>query len=212
MYWFPGGGVKPTPNGYNTVTIQYWLYYSYDHVKISGSTDWNHEGDWERVSVRFAITDVAAGTLVPISVRFGHHSEGEEQASGRKDWNSSEVLKVDGTHVKAFVTKGGHGNWPTCGKHDRGLLPSDPTAPCDPSDLTKHTAAPGVSFSAYPSYALCNHGGGCDHPHFKLTYVPRRSWACFVGRWGPNTSPVLGRSPKSPMKQQTHFGVNLCNC
>jgi len=90
-----------------TKTLTYWNFYNYNDAPGPGKFD--HEGDWERITVQF---DAAQQ---PTEVRYSAH--GGHQTVPWKD-----APKENGRPV-AYVAKGSHALSPTTGKKPTGTVP-----------------------------------------------------------------------------------------
>ena len=84
--------------------IDYYAFYPYN----DNFSNFNHEGDWEHVSV---IYDPSVKDPMPIQVLFSFH--GHETVIGAGDAK----LEMDGTHPVSYVAKGTHANYPKPGDY-----------------------------------------------------------------------------------------------
>lgn len=209
LYYFAGGGHRPiyrNARRYETFTVQYWMFYTFNDYPVKDFPDWIHEGDWEEVSVRFAIVRRPGGPsgyrVEPLDVRFAHHGRRDARAWGRSG------MGARGEHPIAYVANGGHGNYAGCGRQRRnGILPDDVATTCAPR-CDAADCLPDRAVACPPQGP-----GRCDVT-YRLVEAPRRGWPCFDGRWGPAVGiegKLVGTSPYSPMRQQRHYGARLCD-
>jgi len=90
--------------------LQYWFFYPFNDWDNGTSIPGNqHEGDWEMVQILYS-----KEKNEPEQLTASYHHSGKSY-----NWNS-EVSKIDGTHPKIFVAKGGHGLWANSGAHEVG--------------------------------------------------------------------------------------------
>jgi hypothetical protein len=90
--------------------LTYWFYFPYDEFRWKQFQA--HEGDWERVVIRFDTTGA------PAAVAYHHHN-----CYSRYAWGA---VPKTGTHPIAYVAKSSHGVWTGKGGNCGGT-PSDVT-------------------------------------------------------------------------------------
>jgi hypothetical protein len=109
------------PKAAGVVDIEYWAFYAYN----DGFLTFNHEADWEHVTVSIDPKGNAAqGKL--LKVFFSEHKGGVTLNAGDAG------LEMDGTHPVSYVAKGTHANYPKPGEY---------TIPGIPLGLGKDNAA-----------------------------------------------------------------------
>ena len=172
-----GRQIDPGSNSTH-IFLQYWLFYPFNH--------WynDHEGDWEMVQIRYA-----KDRHEPDQLTTSHHHSGTVI-----EWNR--VSKVEGTHPKIFVAKGGHGNWPTSGNHAVGKIWKIIGIFRDKTSQNGMVLFPedigGKVNGKKQKYILEDVSG-----------LPRSSWVYWNGRWGDVKVLFWGsRGPESPGVQQ----------
>jgi len=92
--------------------MTYWFMYAYDKFTWSGP-DQYHEGDWERISIRFD------DNFVPQTVAWFYHGCGAIKLS----W--ANVPRVQTTHPVSYVGEGSHANYPDTSPPDICGFPGD---------------------------------------------------------------------------------------
>ena len=111
--------VFPTPverrnYGVDTVTIQYWFLYPFSGQADSTLQAGQHEGDWEHVSLV-----VHNNTHAIVNAYFAAHSH-------ESSWLTAPDYEVEDGHVRVFVARNTHANYPSIGRKSRlGGLFSD---------------------------------------------------------------------------------------
>lgn len=140
------------------VDIEYWAFYPYN----DGFVTFNHEADWERVTVTIDPKGNGAQGKAT-QVFFSAHKGGVAIAAGdpKVEW--------DGTHPVSYVAKGTHANYPKVGTYE---IPGIPLGVA--KDVTKKAAAPDV-WKAETSLVLV---GTRAAPKNNQVFV--KYW----GRWG----------------------------
>lgn len=88
----------------NGAYITYWFFYGYN----DGVASFNHEGDWERISIRLTAANQ------PTHVAYFQHS-----GYCVYEWNKVEKYKK--THPVVFSAKGSHASYEKKGKHFMGI-------------------------------------------------------------------------------------------
>jgi hypothetical protein len=86
--------------------ITFWFFYAYNAGPVPGGAD-NHEGDWERISVKLNANNRATHVAY-----FQHNGPPEE-----KKWKD---VPRSGTHPIVFSAKGSHASYFTAGSHGLG--------------------------------------------------------------------------------------------
>lgn len=116
------------PKSGGLVDIEYWAFYPFN----DGFITFNHEADWERVTVTIDPKGNAAQGKAT-QVFFSAHKGGVAIPAGdaRIEW--------DGTHPVSYVAKGTHANYPKAGTYE---IPGIPLGVA--KDVTKKAAAPDV--------------------------------------------------------------------
>ncbi len=89
--------VHVCPAGYGGVIVQYWFFYPYN----DGPLWFNHEADWEHVTVAL---DVARAPLGMWAARHGDNAPGVWRAWDR-------LRKVQDTHPEVLSAKGSHASY-----------------------------------------------------------------------------------------------------
>jgi hypothetical protein len=107
--------LRPAPTR-DAWDIQYWFFYAYNG-DISRGADFEHEGDFEHVTVR-----VAPDGKTMFRVFYHAHNTESVWRAGR------DVTFSGGTHPVAFSAKHTHATYWRSGTHSRRLLPDDHTA------------------------------------------------------------------------------------
>lgn len=108
--WKPYVVWRPKAGG--LVDVEYWAFYPYN----DGFLTFNHEADWEHVTV--AIDPKANGAQGKVlKVFFSAHKGGTTLTAG--DAN----LEMDGTHPISYVAKGTHANYSKPGTYEIPGIP-----------------------------------------------------------------------------------------
>jgi len=171
-----GRQIDPQKNSTHIV-LQYWLFYPFNH--------WHNdrEGDWELVQIRYSKDRHA-----PDQLTTSHHHSGSVIA-----WDK--VSKIQGTHPKIFIAKGGHGNWPTSGNHAVGKMWRKVGIFRDKTSENGLVLYPGE---------IINKVGGEKQKYIldDISDLPRSSWIYWNGRWGDVKVLFWGsKGPESPGRQ-----------
>lgn len=117
--------------------IQYWFFYAYNGDITTGA-DFEHEGDWEHVTVRL---DENVQSIRQVFFH-AHNTESEWRQPG-------EFQLTAGTHPVAYSAKHTHATYSSAGKQPRRFLPDD------------HTANGGEAWRTWNSLSLV---GEREHP------------------------------------------------
>jgi len=134
------------------IVLQYWFFYPYNN--------WynKHEGDWEMIQI------ILNKMMVPLVATYSFHHD-----ANTIDW--IDIDKIDGTHPKVFVAKGGHASY------------------WDLSEHTYNTKKEKVS-QIGPKLIL--------NEDYTLTEIDNSiGWVNFLGTWGEPGSLGTG-GPNSP--------------
>ena len=83
--------------------ITYWFFYAYNDGPFPGGAD-NHEGDWERISVKLNAQNRAT------AVSYYQHE-------GSKELPWGQVPKQEGSHPVVYAAKGSHASYATPGTY-----------------------------------------------------------------------------------------------
>jgi len=137
------------------IVLQYWFFYPYNN--------WynKHEGDWEMIQI---ILNKTIGDPIPLVATYSYHHD-----ANTSDWINIE--KINGTHPKVFVAKGGHASY------------------WDLSERTYNTKKENVSQTG-PKLVL--------NENYTLTEMGNSTdWINFLGTWGEPGSFGTG-GPNSP--------------
>jgi hypothetical protein len=111
---------RRAPGGRDSWDIQYWFFYAYNGDITTGA-DFEHEGDWEHITVRIS-DDLRSLERVFFA---SHATESEWQSA-------SEVAMTSGSHPVAYAAYHSHATFATSGKHPRTGLPDDHTSSAGP--------------------------------------------------------------------------------
>lgn len=199
----------PTPGGYRI--IDYWMFYRLNYFGSDEfSNEYNHQGDWEAVSVAPSRTNPDTFDFVSFSqheggfksylrenVRCDDPSRPDQATCGRQD-------APTGTRVLSYVANGSHANYPR---------------KCSESLFIVHGCwQEGANLGQ--STPERGHDGarrwGNDDAVDALKELPtakdgrRYDWSRFPGRWGVPDSSDWGQGPKSP-NNQSHASNPLAN-
>lgn len=81
----------------NKIVIQYWFFYL-----NNPGTEYitAHEGDWEMIQI------ICDENENPQKAGYSQHYGG-----AKRDWNSGDVTKQEGTHPEVYVAEGGHASY-----------------------------------------------------------------------------------------------------
>jgi hypothetical protein len=149
----------------------------------------NHEGDWESV---FIYLDNSNPTNpYPKYVAYSSHlNDGENEVynpfqhdSVRRNWNSSEVMKVDG-QIISFVAQGSHANYPN--NNEVGHV-----VPTQKGHKIDKTSSSGLHFL-----------GGM----FRDIESENSIWDQYQGKWGADTTSAGEDGPQGPSFTSPTFG------
>jgi hypothetical protein len=107
--------------------IQYWFFYAYNGDITTGA-DFEHEGDWEHITVR-----VDGNLKTPMSVFFASHATESE-------WRNRGGFKINSDgHPVVYSAYHSHATSWRVGTHPRRFLPDDYTAEGGPKWATWDT-------------------------------------------------------------------------
>jgi hypothetical protein len=153
--------------------ITYWFFYAFNAGPAPGQTD-NHEGDWERISVRLDSSNRAT------EVAYFQHDGPPKTYK----WSDKEVTKEGGTHPVVYSAKGSHASYTSPGSKrlHRGKIPIP---------VVKDHASKGNRWVADP-------GGPADH----LTDVTQQAWYGYGGAWGEPGSITETTGPRGPSRHK----------
>ena len=107
---------RPAPNGGGDWDVQYWFFYAYNGDITTGA-DFEHEGDWEHVTVRIP------ADFLSIDRVFYHVHNNESVWRER-----GEFEQAHGEHVVVYSAYHTHATYWDSGEQDREWLPDDHTA------------------------------------------------------------------------------------
>ena len=99
-----------TAEGTKWVVLYYWFFYIYNYFVV-----FEHEGDWEHISLYFHATDFSTGAL-PSCVYYAAHNTGLvlDSAHESMEWFDDQgQLTPDGTHPGVYVSNYGHPSYPS---------------------------------------------------------------------------------------------------
>lgn len=110
----------------NGIDIQYYFFYPYN----DGWTTFNHEGDWEHITVT-----LDGNHNFYRAYYAAHNNEGKVYTAQQIMFAdrfgniapSNQKLQGDYTHPVVLSAKGSHASYPTAGEQDRFPLPDDET-------------------------------------------------------------------------------------
>jgi len=81
------------------IVLQYWFFYPFNHFPLVSYMEGGHEGDWEMIQIILNKTNIE-----PLTSTYSFHHDG-------RTYNWSEINKINSTHPKVFVSKGGHASY-----------------------------------------------------------------------------------------------------
>lgn len=100
------------PKAAGLVDVEYWSFYAYN----DGFLGFNHEADWEHVTVSIDPKANASQGKV-LQVFFSAHKGGTTLKPGDAS------LQMDGTHPISYIAKGTHANYPKPGTYEIPGIP-----------------------------------------------------------------------------------------
>ena len=102
--------IRPAGQGAPGVDFQYWFFYPYNPAILG----FEHEGDWEHVTIRVDDADTISDAFFA-----AHDAEGK--------WFGADKLDFAADHLVAYSAHETHASYPTAGKIVRDGLPDDET-------------------------------------------------------------------------------------
>ncbi|NEW04864.1 Vps62-related protein [Paenibacillus sp. SYP-B3998] len=161
--WKAYAHVKPSSVSAGGYDIQYWFFYPYNDAPSVAGLDFNHEGDWEHITV-----------TVDSSKRFvsayfaAHNGEGKDYSASQLQFatkdgvlaTNSQKLTNDYTHPVLYSAIGTHASYPTAGTQSRGgVLPNDYTGNGSSSNTYYHVVNLGELKHPLNGQAFINYAG-----------------------------------------------------
>jgi Tol biopolymer transport system component len=208
--WDCGGGTRSaiyyhtvrSPGGYDY--LDYWWFYRFNNVPdvIPGAFD--HEGDWEGMSVAPSRVDPATFDYASFAQHTGWYSYLRENLRcDDGEWGScGEEDAKEGRRLQVYVANGTHASYPfPCSES------LDPPHLCFQQDGNR----PELGYDGAREWA----NNPDDATALALHPFPSApSWTAWAGRWGASQvgADEAANSPKSP-GQQTRFAApwaSLC--
>ncbi|MEC0226577.1 Vps62-related protein [Paenibacillus alba] len=180
--WRTYAHVKPSSVLAGGYDLQYWFFYPYNDSPSVAGLDFNHEGDWEHVTVT-----VNSSQQFVSAYYSAHNGEGKDYTSAQLQFatkdgaiaTDSQKLTNDYKHPVVYSAVGTHASYPTAGQQSRGVLPSD------------YTGA-GDSFNTY--YNVVN-VGELSHP------LNGQAFINYAGLWGEIGETDISTGPAGPAFQ-----------
>jgi len=124
--------------------VQYWFFYAYD----DGPLDFNHEADWEHITVTANADQSFA------SAWYAQHNSGTR-------YSASQLHFVNGTHPVVYSAKGTHASYPSAGSFDVTLGFTDYTSDGGPSyDTASNQVNVGEIGAPLSGQTFIKYGGG----------------------------------------------------
>ncbi|WP_179233073.1 Vps62-related protein [Paenibacillus rigui] len=142
--------------------LQYWFFYPYNDSPSVAGVDFNHEGDWEHITVTLNSSQQF------VSAYFAaHNGEGKDYSAAQLQFatkdgtlaSDSQKLTNDYTHPVVYSALGTHASYPSAGQQSRGLLPSDYTGAGSSSNTYYHVVNMGELSYPLNSQSFINYAG-----------------------------------------------------
>jgi hypothetical protein len=146
-----------TPGPSNAVSLQYWLYYTFNYQPLASSPNSGmHEGDFESIGM------VLSRDRKPVWVWMARH----DQEGNRFTWDDPALEREPGDpeHLRVHAARGSHATYESCGRKNRvehKVGTPDDRASCSESATTRFRWR-----------------------GTRLVDLARTNWACWRGRYG----------------------------